>query len=258
MNDVLSYVGTAITFFAKKILGPVIIVCGAYTLILYVLAKLVPIRNQTLRKVLRAISKPPLMVFRFLGGLPEFKIIIFGAAGAGVLALIGVFVSGFPFQGANAFILSIFLVVLVAGGMAFGLFCVLLACKGFAAALGYVYAALGDMDTYVDTVKDIHGKFIVYADEDPDLYPEDMITRSSETKAEAEARHKEQSAEQNRAYKEQREAQRRYLQAKKRYDSASFHYRSAMSRGDTQDALRWKSIMDQSLIDMNISGFKGL
>ena len=257
MSDILGWVGKGIEFAAKNILGPVIGVCGLYTLILYILSKLIPIKSVKVRKVLQAISKPPLMVFRFLGGLPEFKIIIFGAAGAGALALIGVFVSGFPFQGLNAFVLSLFMVVLVAGGMAFGLFCVLLACKGFAAALGYVYASLGDFDTYVDTVKDIGGKFIVYADEDPDLYPEDLITLSSETRAEAEARHQRETAERNRVYKAEREAHRRYLDARNRFTSASYHYRTELARGATQDALRYKAEMEQALIDMNRSGYSG-
>ena len=258
MGDILNSIGTAISYFAKNILAPVIAVCGLYALVLYILTKLVPIKSVRARKVLRAISKPPLMVFRFLGGLPEIPIILIGAAAVGVLGLIGVIALGYLSGGANAFVFALFLVGLLAGAAAFGLFCILLACKGFAAALGYVYAELGDWDTYVDTVKDIGGKFIVYADEDPSLYPEDMITRSSETSAEAEARRKDLDEARNREYKEQREAQRRYLQAKKRYDSASFHYRGAMSRGDAADALRWKSIMDQSLIDMNISGFKGV
>ena len=252
MAEVFSFVGTAIQFFAKKILGPVIISCGMYTLILYILSKLVPVKSEKARKFLRTIAKPPLIVFRFLGGLPALKIIVFGAGGLGLFTLIGTIIMGIPF------ILCLLYTGLIAAGTAFGLFCILLACKGFAAAIGYVYAAFGDEDTYVDTVRDIDGKFIVYADEDPSMYPEDMVTRSNETRAEAEKRHREQDEERNRIYKEQKEAQRRYFDAKKRYDSAGIHYRSAISSGDMQDALRWKAIMDQALIDMNISGYKGL
>ena len=191
MSDILSYVGTIMVFAAKKVLGPVIIVCGCYTMILYVITRLFESQlresNGKLRKVLRAISKPPLKVFTFLGGLPEFKIIGYGAAGVGVIALIGVIATNFSF---NMLLPSLVLVAICAGGTAFGLFCILLACKGFAAALGYTMAVLGDEDTYIDTVRSIDGKFIVYDDEEESMYPEDLVTHSNVTRAEAEAQHR--------------------------------------------------------------------
>lgn len=258
MSDILSYVGTIMVFAAKRVLGPVIIVCGCYTMILYVITKLLEPQlrksNGKLRKVLRAISKPPLKVFTFLGGLPEFKIIGYGAAGVGVIALIGVIATNFSF---NMLLPSLVLVAICAGGTAFGLFCILLACKGFAAALGYTMAVLGDEDTYIDTVRSIDGKFIVYDDEEESMYPEDLVTHSNATRAEAEAQHRRDTDERNRIYKEQREAQRRYLDAKSRYDSANYQYRNAMSRGATQDAMRFKADMDIALADMLRSGYKG-
>lgn len=66
-----------------------------------------------------------------------------------------------------------------------------------------------------------------------------------------------EESEQDRIYREQREAQRRYLDAKSKYDSASYHYRSAMSRGAMQDAMRFKADMDLALVDMNRSGYRG-
>ena len=258
MSDILSYVGTIMVFAAKKVLGPVIIVCGCYTMILYVITRLFESQlresNGKLRKVLRAISKPPLKVFTFLGGLPEFKIIGYGAAGVGVIALIGVIATNFSF---NMLLPSLVLVAICAGGTAFGLFCILLACKGFAAALGYTMAVLGDEDTYIDTVRSIDGTFIVYDDEEESMYPEDLVTHSNVTRAEAEAQHRRDTDERNRIYKEQHEAQRRYLDAKSRYDSASYQYRNAMSRGATQDAMRFKADMDIALADMLRSGYKG-
>ena len=258
MSDILSYVGTIMVFAAKKVLGPVIIVCGCYTMILYVITRLFESQlresNGKLRKVLRAISKPPLKVFTFLGGLPEFKIIGYGAAGVGVIALIGVIATNFSF---NMLFPSLVLVAICAGGTAFGLFCILLACKGFAAALGYTMAVLGDEDTYIDTVRSIDGKFIVYDDEEESMYPEDLVTHSNVTRAEAEAQHRRDTDERNRIYKEQQEAQQRYLDAKSRYDSASYQYRSAMSRGATQDAMRFKADMDIALADMLRSGYTG-
>ncbi len=262
MSDILSFVGTIMEFAAKKVLGPVIIVCGCYTMILYVITRLFESQlresNGKLRKVLRAISKPPLKVFTFLGGLPEFKIIGYGAAGVGAIALIGVIATNFSLEDGYYMLLpSLVLVAICAGGTAFGLFCILLACKGFAAALGYTMAVLGDEDTYVDTVRSIDGKFIVYDDEEESMYPEDLVTHSNETREEAEARHRRDTDERNRIYKEQREAQRRYLDAKSRYDSASFQYRSAMARGAEQDAMRFKADMDIALADMLRSGYKG-
>lgn len=258
MSDILSYVGTIMVFAAKKVLGPVIIVCGCYTMILYVITRLFESQlresNGKLRKVLRVISKPPLKVFTFLGGLPEFKIIGYGAAGVGVIALIGVIATNFSF---NMLLPSLVLVAICAGGTAFGLFCILLACKGFAAALGYTMAVLGDEDTYIDTVRSIDGKFIVYDDEEESMYPEDLVTHSNVTRAEAEAQHRRDTDERNRIYKEQQEAQRRYLDAKSRYDSASYQYRNAMSRGATQDAMRFKADMDIALADMLRSGYSG-
>lgn len=258
MSDILSYVGTIMVFAAKKVLAPIIVVCGCYTMILYVITKLLEPQlresNGKLRKVLRAISKPPLKVFTFLGGLPEFKIIGYGAAGVGVIALIGVIATGRSFE---LLLPSLVLVAICAGGTAFGLFCILLACKGFAAALGYTMAVLGDEDTYVDTVRAIDGKFIVHEDEDASMYPEDLVTHSNETREEAEPRHRRDTDEWNRIYKEQREAQRRYLDAKSRYDSASYHYRNAMARGAEQDAMRFKADMERALIDMNQSGYRG-
>lgn len=258
MSSILNFAGTIIKSAAKKVLGPVIIVCGCYTMILYVITRLFESQlresNGKLRKVLRAISKPPLKVFTFLGGLPEFKIIGYGAAGVGVIALIGVIATNFSF---NMLLPSLVLVAICAGGTAFGLFCILLACKGFAVALGYTMAVLGDEDTYIDTVRSIDGKFIVYDDEEESMYPEDLITHSNVTRAEAEAQHRRDTDERNRIYKEQREAHRRYLDAKSRYDSASYQYRSAMSRGATQDAMRFKADMDIALADMLRSGYKG-
>ena len=261
MSDVLSYVGTIMVFAAKKVLGPGIIVCGCYTMILYVITKLLGPQlresNGKLRKVLRVISKPPLKVFTFIGGLPEFKIIGFGAAGTGILALVITLISGEAFSGLNAFVFSLFLVALITGATAVALFFILLACKGFAAALGYTMAVLGDEDTYVDTVRSIGGKFIVHEDEDASMYPEDLVTHSNETREEAEARHRRDTDERNRIYKEQREAQRRYLDAKSRYDSASYQYRNAMARGAEQDAMRFKADMDIALADMLRSGYSG-
>lgn len=258
MSSILNFAGTIMEFAAKKVLGPVIIVCGCYTMILYVITRLLESQlresNGKLRKVLRAISKPPLKVFTFLGGLPEFKIIGYGAAGVGVIALIGVIATNFSF---NMLLPSLVLVAICAGGTAFGLFCILFACKGFAVALGYTMAVLGDEDTYIDTVRSIDGKFIVYDDEEESMYPEDLVTHSNETREEAETRHRRDTDERNRIYKEQREAHRRYLDAKSRYDSASYQYRSAMSRGATQDAMRFKADMDIALADMLRSGYKG-
>lgn len=261
MSDILSFVGTIMEFAAKKVLGPVIIVCGCYTMILYVITRLFESQlresNGKLRKVLRAISKPPLKVFTFLGGLPEFKIIGYGAAGIGILALVITLISGEAFSGLNAFVFSLLLVALITGATAVALFFILLACKGFAAALGYTMAVLGDEDTYVDTVRSIDGKFIVYDDEEESMYPEDLVAHSNETREEAETRHRRDTDERNRIYKEQREAQQRYLDAKSRYDSASFQYRSAMARGAEQDAMRFKADMDIALADMLRSGYKG-
>lgn len=258
MSSILNFAGTIIKFAAKKVLGPVIIVCGCYTMILYVITRLFESQlresNGKLRKVLRAISKPPLKVFTFLGGLPEFKIIGYGAAGVGVIALIGVIATNFSF---NMLLPSLVLVAICAGGTAFGLFCILLACKGFAVALGYTMAVLGDEDTYIDTVRSIDGKFIVYDDEEESMYPEDLVTHSNVTRAEAEAQHRRDTDERNRIYKEQQEAQQRYLDAKSRYDSASYQYRNAMSRGATQDAMRFKADMDIALADMLRSGYTG-
>lgn len=261
MSDILSYVGTIMVFAAKKVLGPVIVVCGCYTMILYVITKLLEPQlresNGKLRKVLRAISKPPLKVFTFIGGLPEFKIIGFGAAGVGILALVITLISGEAFSGLNAFVISLFLVALITGATAVALFFILLACKGFAAALGYTMAVLGDEDTYIDTVRSIDGKFIVYDDEEESMYPEDLVTYSNVTREEAEARHRRDTDERNRIHKEQQEAHRRYLDAKSRYDSASYHYRNAMARGAEQDAMRFKADMERALIDMNQSGYRG-
>ena len=64
-----------------------------------------------------------------------------------------------------------------------------------------------------------------------------------------------QESEQDRIYREQREAHRRYLDAKGKYDSASYHYRIEMSRGATQDAMRFKADMDIALADMLRSGY---
>lgn len=66
-----------------------------------------------------------------------------------------------------------------------------------------------------------------------------------------------QESEQDRIYREQREAHRRYLDAKGKHGSASYHYRIEMSRGATQDAMRFKADMDIALADMLRSGYTG-
>lgn len=242
----------------SKIITPVFGVCLGLFLVIYLLSLVFSKLNITGKaaSVFVKISKILLKVFATADKLISKKVILIGAVVLEVIALFSAIFSGSLFSnGANIFVLTILGMVLIAVAWVAGLFMIKLAMKGLSVALGKAMENFGDHEAYVDAVRDVGGKFVVFEDEDPNQYPEDMVTFQSGTRAEADAKQREIDEERWKEHKAERKAHEKYLQAERRYDHAAAMYRQSLASGDKQSAERYKCEMEKSLVDMKNSGY---
>lgn len=244
MVAVADLLSSLIEGFLEYVVIPFYCICGFFAMIFYIIRKPLTLLPNRGKQIVHFICKWCAQGLLLIAALPIGKTILTIGSYYAVVGLL------YALGAKNVTIFLVILAPILAYALtAFGVFLVSLAVKGLSVALGHVLSMIGDNLAYVNIVRKVGGKFIVFKGEDASQYPPDMVIYSDETRAE----HDQRIALEREIARQRNQEQARkkaFAAAEKSYKAASTRYANYCKAGLMENAYWAKREMDAAAAEM--------